>query len=159
MRFEGDGDEYFPGQQWLWERNLERNFSGAAGQAKLRELRDALLALPGKRLIETRLADEAGQVCALGALAVQRRVEAGVDRAEALDDMARRVPVHPTWGDIDGWEAEQATLAEAEACGVKQPMAVTVAYENDFGPSRETPEERYTRVLAWVEKRILEPEA
>lgn len=154
MRFEGDGDEYFPGQWALWEHNLERNMSGAAGQAKLKELRDALLALPEKRLIETRLADGEGNVCALGALAVQRRVEAGEPRSAVLSELAEKV-VEDDWG-LDGWEAEQLTLEEARACGVKRPMAVTVAYENDFGPSRETPEERYARVLAWVEKRILE---
>lgn len=154
MRFEGDFDELFPGQTWLWEANVERNFSGRPGQRKLRELRDALLALPEKRLIETRLADEKGNVCALGALAVKHRVDQGEPRERVLAEMAARTSSDDGW--VDTWEAEQGTLAEAEACGVKTPMAVTVAYENDCGPSsKETPEQRYVRVLAWVEKRIL----
>jgi hypothetical protein len=155
MRFEGDGDEQFPGQWWLWEANLERHFSGKAGQAKLRELREALLALPEKRLIETRLADENGNVCALGALAVHHHVSQGADRVKVLAEMAEAVPDEGGW--VDSWEAEEHTRSEAERCGCKLPLIVTVAYENDFGPSlKETPEERYERMLGWVEKRILE---
>lgn len=154
MRFEGDYDEEFPGQYMLWEANLERHFSGKAGQAKLRELRDALLALPEKRLIETRLADEKGNVCALGALAVQHHVAQGKDRAVALAEMAEAVPDEGGW--VDTYEAEQHTKDESERCGCKAPFIYTVAYENDFGPSsKETPEERYARMLRWVEKRIL----
>jgi len=153
VRFDSDYDEQFPGQWWLWEANLQRNFSGKAGQRSLRELRDALLALPEKKLIETRLADEHGHVCALGALAVQQRVARGEPRDKVLAAMAAESAADD--GYVDTWEAEQQTLAEAKACGVKVPMAVTVAWENDFGPSsKETPEERYVRVLAWVEKRI-----
>lgn len=155
MRFDSDYDEQFPGQYELWEHNTLRNFSGKAGQAALRELRDALLALPEKRLIETRLADEKGNVCALGALAVQKRVAEGRDRAVVIAEMAEAVEADDDW--IDTWEAEQQTLAEAKACGMKTNMAVAIAWENDFGPKRdETPEERYTRVLAWVEGRILD---
>jgi hypothetical protein len=155
VRFEGDYDEQFPGQWWLWEANLQRNISGKAGQRSLRELRDALLALPEKKLIETRLADEQGHVCALGALAVKQRVERGEPREKVLAAMASDSA--PDEYGMDIWEAEQQTLAEAKACGVKGPMAVTIAWENDFGPSSsETPEQRYARVLAWVEKRILE---
>jgi len=156
MRFEGDYEEEFPGQHWLWEGNLQRHFSGRAGQAKLRELRDALLELPEKRLIETRLADEKGNVCALGALSLKHRVDAGEPREQVLEMLARRIRPDERWGDIDGWDAEEATRAEAEAVGCKLPFITTVAWENDFGPSmKETPEERYSRVLAWVEKRIV----
>ena len=158
MRFEGDYDEQFPGQFMLWEANLERHFSGAAGQAKLRELRDALLALPEPRLIETRLADEQGNVCALGALALQHRVNHGEDRAKVLAEMAEAIRDEGGW--VDSWDAEEQTREEAERVGCKLPLIVTVAWENDFGPSsKETPEERYTRMLAWVEKRILDKEA
>lgn len=158
MRFESDYDEQFPGQYMLWEANLQRNFAGKAGQRSLRELRDALLALPEKKLIETRLADEQGHVCALGALAVKQRVDRGEPRDKVLAAMASDT-APDEYGLLDTWEAEQQTLAEAKACGVKVPMAVTIAWENDFGPSSsETPEQRYARVLSWVEKRIL-PEA
>lgn len=58
-------------------------------------------------------------------------------------------------GYVNTWEAEELTLVEARKCGVKVPMAVEVAWENDYGPSKETPEERYARVLRWVEKRVL----
>lgn len=155
MRFDSDYDEQFPGAYELWEHNTRRNFSGKAGQASLRELRDALLALPEKRLIETQLVDSKGNVCAIGALVVQRRVADGRDRAAVIAEMAEAVEVEDDWG-VDTWEAEQQTIAVAKACGMKTNMAVAVSWENDFGPrSDETPEDRYTRVLAWVERRIL----
>jgi hypothetical protein len=157
MRFEGDGDEYFPNQGALWEANLARHFSGREGQARLRELRDALLALPEKRLIPVRLADEGGQVCALGAMSLRRRLNAGEGLDTALAAMTERV-IEDEWG-IDGWEAEQATIGEGLAMGCKMPFIVAVSYENDLGGPNETPEARYERVLAWVEKRILEPVA
>lgn len=153
MRFDGDWDEQFPGQAMLWEANLRRCFSGKAGQAKLRELRDALLALPEKKLIETRLADEQGNVCALGALVVQHHVARGADREDVIKQMAESIESDDGW--VDTWDAEQETLAEAKACGIKAPMAVEVAFMNDLH-YKETPEERYTRVLAWIEGRILD---
>lgn len=153
MRFDHDYDEQFPGQYQLWDNATRRSFSGKPGQTALKELRDALLALPEKRLIETRLADKHGNVCALGALAVRKRVAEGRSRAAVIAEIAEQIS-DDDW--VDTWEAEQQTLAEAEACGMKITMAVAVAAENDFGPKAdETPEERYTRMLAWVERRIL----
>ena len=45
-------EEYFPGQFDLWQANCRRSIAGKKGQAALRELEQALLALPEKRLME-----------------------------------------------------------------------------------------------------------
>jgi len=47
---EGDGEEW-PNAGALWAANVERALGGKKGQAALRELREALMALPQKRLI------------------------------------------------------------------------------------------------------------
>ena len=63
------GDE-FPGQVDLFRANVRRSMRSKAGQARLVELRDALLALPVKELeAETFAAGtrETPKVCALGA--------------------------------------------------------------------------------------------
>lgn len=154
-RFEGDGDEEFPGQWWLWEGNMRRCFSGKAGQAKLREIREALLALPQKRLIRGRLADENGDVCTVGAIALHRRVKDGQEPDVAIAELAKIVPQEMV--EWDSWEVERMTLAVGADCGIKAPMVTEIAFHNDVWERRETPEECYSRILAWVENCIRGP--
>lgn len=69
MRINYSEEEDFPGQFELWQANCRRSIKGKRGQAELRILRDTLLALPEKRLIEGLLYDDEGGVCAIGAYA------------------------------------------------------------------------------------------
>lgn len=85
-------DENFANQSELWWANVERALAGARGQRALADLEAALLALPEPRLVEGRLATADGAVCAVGALALHLRVQAGEDRAAVLAEMARIVP-------------------------------------------------------------------
>lgn len=71
MRLNYSEDEQFPGQFALFRANVNRSLTGKAGRQALTELRDALLALPEKRLVESRFIDD-GEVCAVGALVVAR---------------------------------------------------------------------------------------
>lgn len=87
-RFGGDYEEQFPGQGELWEANLRRALSGRRGQAALRDLETALLEMPEKKIIRGKIADRRGQVCAVGLLALHRRVQAGEERAAVLADLA-----------------------------------------------------------------------
>lgn len=155
MRFAGDGDENFPGEWFLWESAQRRCFAGQPGQQRLRELRDALLALPEKRLITTRLANEQGEFCAIGALARHQAIQAGDDPAEVLERLASYVKAESAWD--DPWETEDRTISVAQACGMKRTMAAAVAYENDLDWGREvkTPEQRYQAMLRWVESCII----
>lgn len=153
MRF-SDGDEEYPGQWWLWEQALFRAVNGRRGQQILRELEQALLALPEKQLIEGRLSDGKG-VCAVGAYVTHKRVEAGEPRDEVLAMLKRRAELAD--GDLDGWQAEEETILQAEATGMQLTLAVSVASLNDeYYPV--TPEQRYERVLEWVQKRIIPEE-
>ena len=52
----------------LWRQAVHRATTGYRGQHLLKKLRDALDAMPVKRLIAHSIKDEAGNVCALGAL-------------------------------------------------------------------------------------------
>lgn len=62
-------EEDYPGQFNLWHANCNRSLQGKRGQEELRQLRDALLALPDKRLIHGSLINADGEVCAIGAYA------------------------------------------------------------------------------------------
>lgn len=148
-RFNSDDyDEEFANQGELWSANVQRHLKGAKGQAVLRELRDVLLALPEKKLINGRLADEQGCVCTVGALAAHRGV--------SLQELADLVKPDPRWGDIDSYDAEIRTLDLGHRIGLKEVMSVTLAARNDDwrAPMNETDEERYERVLKWVESAL-----
>lgn len=147
---EGDGDEDFPNAQALWWRAQENALRGRKGQAVLRELEAALVALPEKRLIEGALCDDRGQVCALGALATKR----GLDQEEMKEHQ----------GEHAGFIADWAK----DALGLSGALATAIEWENDEGfwrvytemdgyratGGRETAEQRYERVLAWVRSQI-----
>jgi hypothetical protein len=134
MRIGYSEDEDFPGQFGLWQANCRRSLKGKAGQAVLRELEQALLALPEKRLISYELKNEEGEVCAVGALAKYR-----------------------------GVETTKADPEEMEEVGVELGMPRLVAWKvvcvNDieldgYGSHSITPEERYDKMLEWVRRQI-----
>lgn len=83
-RFGSEYEEQFPGQAELWEANLRRAMSGKRGQAALRDLEEALLELPEKKIIRGKIADRRGQVCTVGLLALHRRTRSGEDREAVL---------------------------------------------------------------------------
>ena len=141
-----DGDSNFC---YLWESIVRRAMEGKRGQAVLREIESALVALPNKRLIREAFSD-CGDVCALGALALKRGIP-----VEKLESVSRNC------------EGEYSTAyadAAKSMLGITEAVARTVQHANDEGPysprlndewkAGETPEDRYTRVLAWVRSKI-----
>ena len=123
----------------LWEQAVRRATTGYRGQHLLRKLRDALDAMPVKRLIADDITDDASDVCALGAL-------------------------DPS---VDGYDAQSL----AEHFNVARALAAEIVYQNDEAHAarpwwekfsdglhapEETPEERWTRMRAWVESQIVE---
>lgn len=153
-RFGGDYDEDFPGQWGLYEGARKQAFSSRRGQLNLRRLRDAMLALPEPKLLYSRLADETGGVCAMGALAVQALVDGGMEREVAVAEIAAKSPPIDEYGP-DTYEEEQVTVALGDALGLTHIMSVDIAWKNDLH-YKETPEERYERVLAWLNAVIRE---
>jgi len=124
-------DEDYPGQFELWQANCRRSLQGKTGQKELRALRDALLALPDKRLIHGSLVDEDGEVCAVGAYARHKGLDLQkFDPEDNTDDV--------------GIEAGMPTL-----------VAWKVVEMNDDYLSRHlTPEQRYEKMLEWVNGQI-----
>lgn len=109
----------------LWRAAVDRALFGARGQGFLRKLRAALDAMPTKRLITDEIANKAGDVCAMGA----------VDPTAHLDPDDRH--------------------AVAKHFGIAPAMAAEIAYQNDEGAwNTETPEQRWTRMRAWVDRQI-----
>jgi hypothetical protein len=104
-------------------------FRGKRGQAFLREMLAALDAMPEKKLIAHDLEVD-GAVCALGAVGKVRGL-----------DMSKLDPEDPET--VSG------------AFGIATSMAREIVYENDeAGSVRETPEERFVRIRAWIAKEI-----
>jgi hypothetical protein len=87
--YEGDGDNPV---SLMWNANIERICRGKRGQRILRELIDALLGLPERRLIADRMANEEGEVCAVACYATYkgktlppRATEFGTDQYATTD--------------------------------------------------------------------------
>ncbi len=114
-----------------WRGRVASATRGKRGQKLLRDLLEALDAMPERRLIRGDLQHE-GEVCALGALGVRR----GIPLAEI---------------DPDDYEHVSAVFDVAE------PLVREIEFENDEWASRgETPEERWVRMRAWVAGQIKE---
>lgn len=146
-RFEGcDYDEDFNNQAALYQANTERALDGKRGQKFLAEMEAALLALPRPRLINGAICKE-GDVCAIGALAVKRKRDAGDSIAAALYWLEKEAP--------DEWQESDATADYAsEHLDVLDRLAYRMAWINDLRePEEETPEQRYERVLKWIRDR------
>lgn len=114
---------------------------GKRGQAFLIELREALDAMPEKRLIADELEAD-GQFCALGVLGARR----GIDMS-GIDPNCRETV--------------------AAAFDIAPALAAEIVFENDEYPGsyqrqddgsmkwgRETPEHRWRRMRDWVESSI-----
>lgn len=112
-----------------WRGAVKSALKGKRGQAFLIELRDALDAMPDKRLIADSLQAE-GEFCTIGVVGAKR----GVDMA-ALDPDDRE--------------------AVGEAFGISPAMASEIVFMNDEGSwQAETPEQRWARMRDWVESNI-----
>ena len=102
---------------------------GKRGQKLLRELRDALDAMPEKRLIREALVDSDGGCCALGCVGRARGVE--------MDN-------------LDPEDADQV----AAAFDIAEVLAREIAFENDDCYYDTTPEARWSYMRKWVERNI-----
>jgi hypothetical protein len=108
---------------------LKSAMRGKKGQAFLRELRDALDALPEKCLISEELVNEEGDCCAMGAVALAR----GLDVSK-----------------VDPEEPEYV----AAVFGINEKIAREIAYHNDDDYGSVTPQQRWQRMRNWVDRHI-----
>lgn len=146
-------DEEFPGEFNLQEANTNRSMRGKQGQAVLREMEAALVALPRKRLIQGAVACD-GDVCAVGAvLAVRKATAEGVSVEEATARLGVELG--------ERWEQEDDdTQQRGEDAGMPRLVAWRLVALNDVDFGDEyigraiTPEQRYEKVLAWVQEHL-----
>jgi hypothetical protein len=126
----------------LWRSTVDRAINGKRGQAFLREMLDALDAMPVKRLIKNELVTESGEACALGAVALRR----GLDVS-----------------DVDESEPDDV----ASSFGISRALACEIAYENDEHRTYdfklheyvdESPEQCWERMRKWIVSHILPTE-
>jgi len=128
-----DGDDY--GIANLYAANIRRALDGKRGQAFLHEMAAALDAMPEKRLIANDIVRSDGACCALGSVAIARG-KSSADLVDVAPEDGKRV---------------------ARFFGIAECLAREVEYENDDnGPwcGDETPEQRWVRMRAWVEKNL-----
>lgn len=148
-RFYDDGEQTMPYDLWL--HNIRAAIKGKRGQAILRDLREALLSLPEKRLIEGAIcnapseaaARPVAEFCAVGALAFYRGVKSGKAPADVIESLPQ--------GEQDDW----TTIRLGRSLGMSDTLAWDLAYKNDETFADLTPEQRYEKYLAWVESQIL----
>lgn len=183
-RFNSDYYEQdFPNQGELWWANARRALAGRKGQKALAELREALLALPGKRLIE-------GALCTVGATAEAQAMPLQVPRwdgngthtnwqREDLLEVVRQqgegvcaIGALAWWRKVkagvdpqeafaqlprllaeDGGDIETAKLGQRDL-GLTFTLAWTLASRNDEDFGGMTPEARYEAFLAWIDKQL-----
>jgi hypothetical protein len=126
-----DGDN----RAGLWRGAIKSAFRGKRGQALLRDMLSAFDTMPSKRLIADDLVTEDGECCALGAVALCRKLDVSEIEPIDRDDVAAAFDIAPV-------------------------MAAEIAYENDegrrgyHGGVQETPEERFIRMREWVAAQV-----
>jgi hypothetical protein len=133
----GYSDECEPWALICWRGAVKAAITGSRGQQLLRDMRDALDAMPVKRLIRGDLQNMGGDVCALGAVAKAKGI--------AVDA-------------VDPYDREGV----AKMFNIAPALAAEIAYENDedFRYWREeTDERRWERMRAWVESNLAKPDS
>lgn len=112
-----------------WRGAVTSALKGKRGQAFLLELRDAMDAMPEKRLVADVLEAD-GQFCTIGVLGAKRGIN-----METLDPDDRE--------------------GVAEAFGIAPALAAEIVFMNDEGSwNAETPEQRWLRMREWIESNI-----
>lgn len=129
-------NEDWDGDQWtmiMYRGRVASAARGKRGQALLKDILIAMNAMPCKRLVAHELEQADGAVCAIGAAGKLRGV-----------DMSKLDPDDPDT------VAGQFNVAD---CLVRE-----IVWENDdCGPRKETPEQRFERMRDWVRSQIKDP--
>jgi hypothetical protein len=125
---------------WLWRGAVVRSLKGKRGQRALRDIAEALDAMPEKKLGSNSFGVKGAECCTLGALAVSR----GVDMTDLEPE-----------SDPDGWTAEVDRDVAGHRLDIAPAMVAEVMFMNDEGScGLESPEERWIRMRVWVAARI-----
>lgn len=134
--------------QWQhirWRGAVKAAIKGKKGQAFLKELEAALVALPEKKLLRGGFSQK-GEVCAIGSVLVARKCATGMTREAALAEVEKKFPRPAEYEDVD--IAPEAGIADALA---REIMYVN---DDDWGGDASA-EQRYETVLKWVRSKIV----
>lgn len=132
----------------LYRGNVDRALAGKRGQAFLKEMLRAMDAMPEKRLISHAMEvtepypkndERVGDVCALGSVAKARGID--MSRIDAL---------------IESGDDDEVGRIVAKRFSIAEPMAREIMDANDDELGLETPEQRFVRMRAWIQKQIRE---
>lgn len=155
-RFDYDGydDDDWGLQLGRWSARVKAVLGGRPAQAAFKELEAALLAMPEKRLIEGAICDGSG-TCAIGEMAVHRRVMAGEDRASVLESLAPEVDEYgPILDDESGDDTAEFAVANL---GITYTLGWLIAEANDEIFGGLSPEDRWQHMLDWTRRHIKTP--
>lgn len=124
-----------PDDTWAaisWRGAVASAMRGKRGQKFLREMLEALDAMPIKKLVAEDLITLNGETCAIGSVGLARGM------------------------DMDGIDPYDSTKV-ASMFGIAEAMVCEIAYVNDeegLSLKAETPEDRWSRVRRWVVRNI-----
>lgn len=115
-----------------WRAQVKSAIRGKRGQAFLRELAEAMDAMPDKVLIADELINEEGDCCTIGVVCKSRGIDVST---------------------IDCEDTERV----GAAVGIARQLAAEIEYENDEGwhERSESPEQRWKRMRKWVDSQII----
>lgn len=180
---DGGGAEY-PNAGALWQQSIKLALQGKRGLQALTDLRDALLALPEKKLIDRAL-------CTVGVEVPEqlperikwspdvdydlyRKMLESIEKAELVAEVGRgvcAVGAYVWWKRVRAGEDPQhvfesmpilsdeesnlwETVEVGRDAGLGVALAWEFAYRNDEVYGGLDPEERYEKYLVWVEHKI-----
>lgn len=121
-----DGDDNLA--MGRWRGAVASAIRGKRGQAFLKDLIEALDAMPHKILIKHDLIKN-GEVCALGALGIRRRMN------------------------LDSLDPENYELV-SKNFGIAEPLAREIVFMNDEYCDSDSPENRWYRIRTWAERKL-----
>lgn len=97
---------------------------------------------------ELQKCDEEGPgVCAVGAYLARKRV---LEMGETIEEAMAALP---SSADVDGYDLNE-TAALGQQAGLTWHLAWLLAQQNDDGLRSCTPEERWEKYLAWIDKQL-----
>lgn len=162
--YEDDGDDSLA--HGRWRGAVASAIRGKRGQAFLRELADALDAMPEKRLVAGALQSEDGCHCTLGVMGQKRGLDVASMDVDDYDAIADSLDVNAKIAQEIMWENDETFSdwehVEAVICGPMRPSFHKPGYgwvhEEHTRWVRVTKDNpgflRWQHMRAWVEKQL-----
>ena len=137
MSRSGYSDDFGGWDLICWRGAVNSALKGKRGQQTLREIRDALEAMPVKELAADSLVSAGGQFCTLGALGSARGMHPEQLQPDDPEGVAKKFGIAPAM--------VREIVYKNDECGPWLPY-----------PEKESPASRWRRMRDWVDANILE---